>query len=446
MELTQHADAVERLLKGRQIDAYEIVVSGSRDLAIEAKQGKVDAFRCADTLGGAVRLLAGQGLGFSFSTAMDPAALSGMVEAALVAARVQSPDPWHTLPEACSSYPETPWLYDPALPATDETLKVERALALERLVLSFDPRVKRVRKCSYGESVYHTLIRNSHGLNVSYSGTYNSLSVSAVAEADGDAQTGWDYAFSPSYAGIDLETVARGAGRKATGLLGARTLATMSCQVVLDNRVASELLDLLAKSFLAENVHKGKSLLAGRVGERLFSELVSVRDDGLLPGGTGSSPCDGEGVPQRDTPLVTAGVLRGYLYDSYWGGRLGAASTGNAVRGGIKNVPKVAPHNLYIEPGEADLDALLSGVRRGVLITEVMGMHTANPITGDFSVGAAGFYLEGGELKYPVKGLALAGNLVELFKGVDLVGSDLRFFGSTGAPSLRIAEMDVSGT
>lgn len=445
-ELAQHADAVERLLKGRQVDGYEITVAGSRDLAVEVKQGKVDAFRCAETFGIAIRLLVGQGLGFSFSTAMDPAALSLMVDGALTAAKVQSPDPWHTLPEACACYPETPWLFDPALPATDETLKVGRALELERLVLGYDPRVKRVRKCSYGESVYQTLIRNSRGLSAAYRGTYNSCSVSAVAEADGDAQTGWDFAFAPGFDGIDLEAVAQGAGRKATGLLGARTLATMRCQAVLDNHVASELLDVLAGSFLAENVHKGKSLLAGRVGERLFSELISVRDNGLLPGGMGSAPCDGEGVPQQDTPLVVNGELQGYLYDSYWGRRLGARSTGNAVRSGIKSPPRVSAHNLHIEPGSAGLAALLAGVQKGVLITDVMGMHTANPISGDFSVGAAGYYVEGGEIKCPVKGLALAGNLLELFKGVDQVGSDLRFFGSTGSPSLRISELDVSGT
>ncbi|WP_224962263.1 TldD/PmbA family protein [Geomonas subterranea] len=446
MELTQHADAVERLLKGRQIDAYEIAVAGSRDLAIEVKQGKVDAFRVAEPLGVSLRLLSGKGMGFSYSTALDEASLSRMVEGALVAAQVQTPDEFLAFPESSPSYPDTPWLFDPELPALDESLKVGRALELERLVLDVDPRVKRVRKCSYGESIYHSLVRNSLGLNAAYSGTYNTCSVSAVAESGGDAQTGWDYAFSPSFAGVDLAAVARGAGRKATALLGARTLTTMRCPAVLDNRVAAALLDVLAGSFLAENVHKGKSLLAGRVGEKLFPEFFSVRDNGLLPGGMGSAPCDGEGVPQRDTALVVSGVLQGYLYDSYWGRRLGERSTGNAVRGGIKNPPRVGTHNLHLEPGDAGLTSLLSGVGKGVYITEVMGMHTANPISGDFSVGAAGFYVEDGEIRYPVKGLALAGNLLELFGRVDQVGSDLRFFGPTGSPSLRIAELAVSGT
>jgi PmbA protein len=446
MELAQHADTVERLLKGQQLDNYEILVSESRDLCIEAKGGKLDAFKCSEPFGVAVRVQCGEGLGFSFSTTLDPAALARMVDGALVAARMQTPDPCHRLPLPYAFYPELPGLFDEALPGIPEEQKIARALELERLVLSRDPRIKRVRKCSYGESVYRVLIRNSHGLSAGYRGSYVSCSASAVAEAEGDAQLGWDFGFSNSYSGIDLELIADGASRKATSLLGARTIPTMRCQAVLDNHVAGDLLEVLAPSFLAESVQKGKSLFGGKQGERVFSELVTLRDNGLLPGGMGSAPCDGEGVPQQDTLLVSGGVLQGFLYDSYWGERMGTASTGNAVRGGVKSPPRMGAHNLLIEPGDEPLEALVSGVGKGVLITSVMGMHTANPISGDFSVGAAGFYLEGGEVRHPVKGIAIAGNLLELFRGVDMVADDLRFFGSVGSPALRIGELDVSGS
>jgi len=446
MELDQHAETVERLLKGRQLDGYEIMVSQSRDLNIEAKGGKLDAFKCAEPFGVAIRVQCGEGLGFSFSTTLDPAALSRMVDGALVGARVQSPDPCHGLPLPAPCYPEIPGLYDEALSLVPEEHKIERALELERLVLSRDPRLKRVRKCSYGESLYGVCLRNSHGLSAGYRGSYVSCSVSAVAEADGDAQTGWDFGFSNAFSGIDLERIADGASRKATSLLGARSIPTMRCQVVFDNRVATELLEVLSASFLGESVQKGKSLFAGKLGERVFSELITVRDNGLLPGGMGSAPCDGEGVPQQDTLLVEGGVLQGFLFDSYWGKRMGCRSTGNATRAGVKGPPRMGVHNLFIEPGEHPLEALLAGVGQGVLVTDVMGMHTANPISGDFSVGAAGFYLEGGEVRHPVKGIAIAGNLLELFRGVDLVADDLRFFGSSGSPALRVGELDVSGS
>jgi PmbA protein len=446
MDLSKHADDVERLLKGADLDSYEIMVSESRDLSVEAKLGKLDAFKCSEPFGVAVRVKRGEGLGFSFSTTLEPSALSRMVDGALVAARMQTPDPCNVLPQPFAHYPGLPDLLDPELARVPEEQKIACALELERLALSGDSRLKRVRKCSYGESLYGLLIRNSHGLSAGYRGSYVSLSVSVVAEAEGDAQIGWDFGFSNGLSGIDLEKIARGAGGKALSLLGARTIPSMRCQAVLDNRVATSILEVLAPSFLAENVHKGKSLFAGRLGERLFSELVAVRDNGVLAGGMGSAPCDGEGVPQQDTALVEGGVLKGFLYDSYWGNRMGAASTGNAVRAGVKGAPRMGVHNLLVEPGEHTLEEMLAGVGKGVLITDVMGMHTANPISGDFSVGATGFYLERGTVQHPVKGITIAGNLLELFKRVDMVADDLRFFGSAGSPALRIAELEISGS
>lgn len=447
MDLSPHAQTVARLLDGRQLDGYEIMVSQSRDLSVEAKGGRLDAFRCAEPFGVAVRVRQGAGLGFSFSTTLDPAALARMVDGAIVAARMQTPDPFHLLPPAASApYPALPDLYDPTLAATSEQQKIERVLELERLVLAQDPRVKRVRKCSYGESLYQIAICNSSGLSASYQGSYLTMSVSAVAESNGNAQIGWDFGFSHRASDVAPSLIAEGACRKATSLLGARSLPTMRCPVVLTNQVAAQMLEVLSGSFLAENVHKGKSLFAGRTGERLFSELVRIRDNGVLADGMGSAPCDGEGVPQQDTPLVTDGVLKGFLYDAYWGNRLGAASTGNAVRSGVKGPPRLGVHNLHIEPGESTPETLTAGIGRGVLITEVMGMHTANAISGDFSVGAAGLYLEGGEVVHPVKGVAIAGNLLDLFAKVELVADDLRFFGSAGSPALKIGELDVSGS
>jgi PmbA protein len=447
MDLTPYAETLATLLKSRPFDAWEIMVSRSRDLTVEVKGGKLDAFRCAEPFGVAVRVQQGTGLGFSFSTAFDNTSLERMVDGAQVAARMQSQDPYFILPRPGPTlYPQLPDLYDPELGAVSETQKIERALELERRLLAQDPRLKRVRKCSYGESVYDTCLLNSHGMSASHRGSYVTMSVSAVAEADGAAQIGFDFGFSHRYTGLDPETIAQGAGRRAIGLLGARPLATMHCPAVLTNYVASQLLDVLSASFLAENVHKGKSLLAGRTGERICASTLTIRDRGLLPDGMGTAPCDGEGVPQQDTLLVREGVLQGFLYDSYWGNRMGHASTGNAVRGGIKGPPKLGVHNLCIEPGRLAPGALLEGIERGVLITEVMGMHSANAISGDFSVGAAGYYLEGGKVAFPVKGIAIAGNVMDLFGGVEAVADDLRFFSSVGSPSLRVAGLDISGT
>ncbi|HJV34765.1 TldD/PmbA family protein, partial [Geomonas sp.] len=229
MELSRHADSVEALLKGRELDGYEIAVQQSRDLSVEAKGGKVDAFKCSEPLGIALRVMCGEGLGFSFSTALDPGSLERMVEGALVAARNQTPDPCNGLPLPFAGYPDLADLWDDQLAEVPQEKKVERALELERLVLARDPRLKRVRKCSYSESSHHSLIRNSHGLCAGYKSTHVSCSVSVVAEEEGAAQMGWDFDYANRFADLDPGLVAERAGNKATSLLGARTIATMHC-------------------------------------------------------------------------------------------------------------------------------------------------------------------------------------------------------------------------
>jgi PmbA protein len=289
-------------------------------------------------------------------------------------------------------------------------------------------------------------IKNSMGVSGSYRGTYVSCSVSAVAEEGDDSQMGWDFGFSNYFSGVDVEAIAARAAAKAVGLLGAKRIPTMRCPVVLDNYVASEILEVLAPSFLAENIRKGKSMLAGRLGEDLFAGVLGIRDDGTLPGGMATAPFDAEGLPRQNTLLVDRGRLKAFLYDTYSARKEGVASTGNSVSGGTKSPPRMGVTNFFIENGSETTASMIGSIDKGVLLTGVMGMHTADPISGDFSVGASGIFIEKGILSYPVKGIAIAGNIIELFRNVERVGEDIRFFGGVGSPSLKIGSLDISGS
>ena len=444
MDFATTAARIEKLLSGRGLDGYEIMLGASRNLSLEVKEQKVDSFKCSAPVGVSVRVLKDRSMGFSFSTSLADADLGRMIDNAVTGARFQTPDDCHgfPLPEEC---PAMSGLFDEGLAAVPEEEKIGRAMELERLVLAADPRVKKVRKCSYGESDYSVFLRNSRGVEGEYRGTSVSSSVSAIAEEGGDSQVGWDFDFSTRFGGVSVAQVAARAAAKAAGLLGAGQVDTMRCPAVLDNYVAAEILEVLAPAFLAESVQKGKSLLAGRLGERLFSSSLRIRDDGTLAGGMATTPFDGEGTPHRNTVLVEEGTLAGYLYDTFHACREGRKSTGNAARGGVKSLPRLGVTNFFIEPGKVPAAALLAGIDRGVLITDVMGMHTANPVSGDFSVGGAGYLVEKGAVTGPVKGFAIAGNILQLFRDVELVADDLRFFGAVGAPSLRLASLDVSG-
>lgn len=444
MELHEIVERIESLLKGRALDGWEIMAGASRNLSIEVKDQTVDTFRCSAPVGVSVRVLKGQGLGFSYSTSMDEKDLSRMIDNALVGAATQTPDACNGLPLP-QEYPALAGLFDPELAAVPEEEKIGRAMALERLTLAADPRVKRVRKSSYGENAYSVAIRNSLGVNGSYRGTSVSSSIAVVAEAEGDSQMGWDFGFSTAFSGVSVDEIAARAAVKATGLLGARKIPTMRCPAVMDSHVAGEILEVLAPSFLAESVQKGKSLLDGKLGQQLFSPLLRIRDDGTLAGGMATAPFDGEGVPCRDNVVVEEGRLLRFLYDSYCGCKDGCASTGNAVRGGAKGLPHMGVTNFFIENGTTPAAQLLAGINRGILLTDVIGMHTANAISGDFSVGAAGFLIENGVVTVPVKGIAISGNIQELFRAVEGVGDDLRFFGTVASPSLLLGALDVSG-
>jgi len=444
MDFHREAARVEKLLKGHVLNGYEIMLGASRNLSIEVREQKVDTFKCSEPVGVSIRVLKEGGMGFSFSTSMDDKDLERMVANAVIGAETQTKDECNCFPPP-ATYQTVSGLVDESLADVGEEEKIARALELERLTLSEDSRIKKVRKSSYGESSYGVFIRNSLGVEGSYFGTSVSCSVSAVAEEEGQSQMGWDFGFSNYFSRLDMVAIAKNAAVKATGMLGARNIATMKCPVILDNYVATEVLEVLAASFLAENVQKGKSILAGKKGSRLFAGDLKIVDDGLLTSGMATTPFDGEGVPRQRTVLIDGGEVKGFLYNSYCACKDKVVSTGNAVRGGVKGLPHMGVTNFFIENGVTPVNKLYDQLDKGVLLTSVMGMHTANPVSGDFSVGAAGFYIEKGIIAYPVKGIVISGNIMDLFRDVGGIGDDLRFFGAVGSPALRIEELDVSG-
>jgi PmbA protein len=228
-------------------------------------------------------------------------------------------------------------------------------------------------------------------------------------------------------------------------MLGAAPVATRKAVVLLDPYVATGFLGLIGPALTGEAVQKGRSLFAGKVGERVASDKITIIDDGLLGGGIASAPFDGEGVPTSRTILVKKGDLRGYLHNTYTAAKDGVQSTGNGVRSSFKGTPEVGMTNFYIEAGQIPVEQLIKDISSGIYVTEVMGMHTANPISGDFSVGVSGLLIENGELTRPVRGMAMGGNIIELLENIDAVGNDLHFFIGKGSPTLRVAQLTISG-
>ncbi len=439
------AHKILSLAFSHKADAAEVFLRTSASTTIEVKDQKVDAFERARDIGAGLRVLAGRRLGFSFTTELSDSALKKLAESAVTNARNTGPDPFQSIPEKPVVAYQPVAVYDPEVVALSEKEKIDRVMALERAAFAVDPRIKRIRKASAGFSESETLIMNSKGAEASWRGTACSSSIEVVAEEKGESQAGFEFDVNRFYKKLLIEEVGRRAARKALDLLGAKSIASVRAPVILEASVAQEFLGIMAGGFSAENVQKKKSLFMGKLDREIASPVITVYDDGLLEGGLGAAPSDDETVPMKKKTVIDKGRLAMFLYNTYAANKDKTVSTGNGMRGGFKGLPGVGVTNLYIEPGKHSPDELISSTGRGLYVTEVMGSHTANPISGDFSVGATGFWIEDGKKAYPVREITIAGNILDLMKNVDAVGSDLRFYGRIGSPTLRIKELSIGG-
>lgn len=438
-------ESLAGILKNKA-DEWEIFYSSQDGISIEAKDGAVESMKASCSKGIGIRTLKDKKLGFSFSSDLSSNSLVQMIDNAVNAGTAVTSDDFYSFPASKNIEPKDLGLYDQSIKDTTEKEKINMALLLEDAARAFDKRITKVRNAVYNESTYTASIINSKGINLTDTKTFFSASIMSIAEQNNDAQMGWEMGTSHFAKGFDVKKIGRDAAKRAVEMLGAKEIKSIKCPVVLENTVSIEFLETIAPSFLADNLNKGKSMLKDKKGKKIFSDCITIIDNGLLQGGWGTSLFDSEGAPKQKTPLVKNGVIENYLYDTYWANREGVKSTGNSSRSNFKSVSSVSISNLYIENGTASLDDMMKEINKGILITGLLGVHTVNTISGDFSLGATGFYIENGRVSYPIRGIAIAGNLMDLFSKVSKIGNDIRFYGNVGAPSLLLNEMDVSGS
>lgn len=439
--MARQAIEIAKSLGSKATEAY---VLHSKALSIEVNNQEVETLKLAEISGIGIKTILDGRLGFAYSSALDKNSLGEVVRQSLANAKETTPDEHNVLPGLVSVKEELN-LYDPAVANTSVEEKIEQARQVERAAKEYDLRVKRVRKASYQDSEYYVSIVNSLGLENTHRGNYCGVGAYVLAEDKGEVQTGWSMDLNRRYGKLQAAKAGREAGEKAVVMLGASSIGSQRVPIVFDPYVATEFLDIIGHALTAEAVQKGKSLFQGKMGERVVSSALTIIDDGRLEDGIESAPVDGEGVPTTRNVLVSQGVLKKFLYNTYTASKDGVQSTGNGTRGSFKGTAEVGTTNFFIQPGTVSPEELFGQIEKGFYITEVMGMHTANPISGDFSLGASGIWIEKGQKTKPIRGVAIAGNILDLMENVDLVANDLRFFGSTGAPTIRIKGMSISG-
>lgn len=425
-------------------DMVEVYLSNNRELMVEVRDEQVETMKLAEESGMGLRVMKGNKVGFAYTSDLSPKNVEEMLGQALANASRTAEDSFRVMPGPALSYPDLD-LYDHSIIKTSVEDKINLARVMEEAARKYDSRVSIIEGSSYTDAETEIILLNSLGVDLSFRGAYCGIYIALVAVQGEESQTGFALRYGLRYQGMNAESTGREAAMRAVRMLGAKTAPTQTLPVVFEPYVATGFLGMMAPALTAEAVQKGRSLFAGKVGQKVASDMVSIVDDGSLPGGIASTPFDGEGVPTSKTRLITGGTLEGFMHNTYTAAKDGVKSTGNGVRGSYKSTPEVGSTNFFIEKGGQSPDDILAGIGKGFYITEVLGMHTANPISGDFSLGVSGLMIEGGRLTYPVRGVALAGNIIDLMQRIEKVGSDLTFFGGTGSPTLLVGEMALSG-
>jgi PmbA protein len=438
-------DIVRQALDAGATDA-ECTISEGDEFSASVRMREIEQLKEAGSRAAGLRILIGRRTGSSYTSDLSPDGIRHLVSSALALAEVTTDDPHAGLPEPdeLGQVNTDLQLYSADIEGLATDVKIDCATRAESAALSTDPRIVNSEGASFDSNLGRHIFANSRGFLGGYRTSYCGLTVVPVAKQSDSMERDYWFTMARGFGGLEPpEQVGRIAAERALRRLGARKVETQKVPVVFEPRTARSLLDNLFEAVHGMSVYRHESFLAGRVGEKVAHENLTVVDDALIPGLFGSCPFDDEGVPSRRTVVIEKGVLKSYLLNTYAARKLGLKTTGNASRG-ITGNAGIGHGNFFVEAGVTSPEQILAGVRNGFYVTELMGFGV-NIVTGDYSRGATGLWIRDGELAYPVSEVTIAGNLKEMLMALETVGSDLEFRGSSAAPTLKIGEMTVAG-
>jgi PmbA protein len=437
-------DLLKRVLAAGA-DGADLLVSEGTEFSVTVRKGEVETLKEAGSKALGLRVFVGRRTASSYTSDFSLPALLTLVEETVAMARVTGEDPAAGLPDETTP-PELLdlGLHDPAIAALPPAERIERARRAEAAALSV-PGITNSQGASWGSGEGTVVLANTKGFLGSYRTSSASFSVTPQAGKDGQMERDYWYTVGRRLADLDSpEEVGTIAAQRTLRRLGARQVPTAEVAVVFDPETAGEILGTVFGALSGYAVFRNATFLKDRLGQTVASPLLTLVDDGRKPLGLGSRPFDGEGQRTRRNVPLERGVLRHYLCDSYSGRKIGARPTGSARRG-IGGGPSVGAFNLCFEAGATPPDEIIAGVDRGLYVTDLIGSGI-DLVSGDYSQGAVGHWIEGGRLVHPVHEVTIAGNLKQMLLDVDAVGTDLEWRGSSASPTLRIKRMTVSGS
>ena len=435
-----------RLALDRGATDAECTLAEGEEFSALVRMRSLETLKDAGSRAAGLRVLVGQRVGSSYTSDLSAEGIRKLVDSAIELAAISSEDPHAGLPDPSElgKLAGDLQLFSADVNTLDTDHRIEQARQTEEAAFAADPRITNSEGASFSAYSGERLFANSRGFLGSYRTSSCSLSTTPVARQGEFMERDYWYSSARSYSRIESPAhIGRRAAERTVRRLGARKVATQKVPVIFDPQTARSLLGNIFDAVEGDAVYRQASFLAGKLGERVASENVTIVDDGTLPGLFGTSPFDDEGVPSRRTVVIDRGVLRSYLLNTYTALKLAMKTTGNAARG-ITGNTGVGHGNLFLEKGERSPDELVRGIRKGLYVTELIGSGV-NIVTGDYSRGAAGQWIENGEFAYPVSEITIASTLQRMLMDIEPPGSDLEFRSSVASPTLVIREMTVSG-
>jgi PmbA protein len=442
-EKAQHVVDYARQKGATAADAF---IQEDESFAVTVRKGEVETLKESVSRSLRLRVFLGKKTALSQTSDLSAKPLDRLVEETLEMAHLTSEDESGGLPEA-SAYPRNILelqLADPSWGDLDSEQRIDLARRAEAAAVAADPQITNSEGGYFECERSRVVLANSLGFLGGYEGTSGSLHSVPVAEGNGAMQR--DYWLSVARRRDQLlspEEVGRRAAERVLRRLGARKVKTCQVPIVFDPVTAQTLLKHVFDAVSGDAIYRGRSFLAGRLGQSVAGGAVTVVDDGCLAGGLGSGPFDDEGVATQTTPVIENGVLRNYLHTAYTARKLGAHPTGNGSRTGGGSVA-VGPTNFYMTPGQFSSEEIIASVESGFYVVELLGFGV-NTVTGDYSRGATGLWIEDGKLAYPVHEVTIAGNLSQMLQGIEMIGNDIIFMGPIASPTLKIRNMTLSG-
>jgi PmbA protein len=444
------AEIVAQALRAGASDA-EVILREGDEFEAQVRMGELETLKNSGSRGVGLRIfLEGAGgtqVASTSSSDLSSKGIGHLVSGALQLARMSSPDPNRALPEAeeLGRIEGDMGLYFDDVYSMPVPERIEYARRVEAAALTADTRIHNSDGGNFDAATSHRILANSRGFRASYRSSYCSISTSPLAAGTaGEMQRDYWYSSARSISKLDTpESVGAEAARRTVRRLDGRKVATQQVPIVFAPEIARSIIGAMAEAANGDSIYRGASFFSGKLGEQVADSSITIIDDGTLPGLFGSSPFDGEGLPTRRTVLVENGILKNYLLNTYYARKLGLKSTASAVRG-LSGNPGIGTHNLYLPAGDKSPQEILAAIPAGLYITELLG-RGVNMVTGDYSRGASGLWISGGELTFPVQEVTIAGNLKDMFRNISGIGNDLAFRSSTACPTLRIDGMIIAG-